>query len=410
MRKIVAFLLAMLLLVTSVGSVGAVTEELVVDETLSREAHQLYLDCLLSAGRESFHGFCGMMVSYQIWKLGINKDLQTYDGNQQFDAYKDLEMTTGGYRVEAYSSRLYTLEKALNAITENGTKNVRNLLLGFQWTNTVAGGTYGHACFVNAIENGVVYFTESFDYAMGRMEGETVTCTIEELVAFFVDWTVFDGIIYFGEKQYSDSCVTNDLRMGLQLRFESNLRSQPCLVGENDCQKLRSLAPGEVLYATGVCENEYGDLFYRVKEDGREAFVSANAVFQLQPAPESGENGWFVRDDNWYCYENGKPCTGWTTRIGVDYYLGKDGKVTTGKVQVEGTLRYFSSTGALSLGWIALPEGVCYQTKEAGLLKGLQEIDGSLYYFNENGYLQKDSPATPEEILSAITEAANPEQ
>lgn len=400
MKKVLIFLCVLLMLVTSVGTAVADETEVKPNSTLVREANQLYKQCLSASGRESFQGFCGLMTSYQLWKLGINDSLLIYDGNKQFDAYKGMKVTTGGFNVQAYGADKYTLETAINAITENGKKDVKNLLLGFQWTSTEAGAIYGHACLVNAIEDGVVYFTESFDYAMGHMEGQTIVCTIDQLVTFFADWTRFEGVIVFGEKQYANSCTSSPINTYLQLRFESNLRSQPCLMGENSCQRVRTLAAGEVLHATAVYENEYGDLFYRIEEGDSVGYVSANAVFQFRP--ETTKEGWFVEDGTWYCYENGAPRTGWITRIGVDYYLKEDGSVTTGWAEVEGEKRYFSATGALCRGWITTWEGTCCQGTDGVPVKGLQSIEDSLYYFGEDGFLLEDGTVTWEGVTYTI--------
>lgn len=379
MRKICIFLCAVLLLVTSVCPVQAA--KLSTDPGLIWEAEELYKKCLKASGRESFHGYCGMMTSYQLWLLGINKSFSSCDGNKQFDKYKNLKVTSGGFNVKAYSAQQYTLREALDKITNYGKKNVRNLLVGFEWTNTRAGAYCGHAVVVNAIENGTVYFTESFDYAMGRMEGEAVTCTIPEFVAFFADWTVFDGVILFGERQYANRCATTETDTYLQLRFDSNLRSQPCLIGENDCLRIRNLQAGEVLHTTGILENEYGDLFYRVEEGETVGYVSANAVFEQNVAPE----GWFIQDGLWYYYENGTPCEGWVVRVGVSYYLGADGSVTTGWAEVDGQRRYFSSTGALCRGWGTDNGDVFYLDQEGIPLTGLQNIEGTLYFFGLEG-------------------------
>ena len=391
MRKIWIFLFAMLLLVTSVCPVVAEEEKITPDITLVHEARDLYDQCLLAAGRESFHGFCGLATSYQLWKLGINESLEIHDGNKQFDAYSVMQMTSGGYTVQAYGAPEYTLQTALDAITASGKKDVKNLLVGFQWTNTEAGATYGHACVVNAIEDGVVYFTESFDYAMGYMEGQTITCTIDKFVEFFADWTTFEGVIYFGEKQYSDSCAATEADTYLQLRFDSNLRSQPCLIGENDCTRIRNLSAGELLYTTGIYENEYGDRFYQVTEGETVGYVSANAVFEAPAVPE----GWTQENGKWYCYENGQPRTGWVVRLGVNYYLQADGSATTGWAEVEGKRRYFSPTGALCRGWITDLNGTFYQGADGALLTGLQIIEGNAYHFSGEGVLlEQDSLST----------------
>ena len=292
MKKVWILLCAVFLLILSAGTVHATEaeEEIIFkDQNLVYEAEQLYKACRRTSGRSTFQGYCGLMTSYQLWQLGINENLIVCDGNKQFDYYKDLKVTTGGHTVRAYSAEDYTLSEALNLVSANGKKSVRNILVGFQWTNTNAGHRYGHACVINAIDNGLVYFTESFDYAMGHMEGKAIVCTIDRFEEFFADWTTYEGIIYFGTEEYAHSCVSYGTDVYLQVRFDSNLRSQPCLVGENDCRRVRSLKGGELLHATGVYESEDGDLFYQVLDDEGVAYVSANAVFtyQLDEAPAS---------------------------------------------------------------------------------------------------------------------------
>lgn len=528
MKKALLWLCVALLLATPVLFASAEEKELSRDPALIAEAEQLYRNCLKAAGRSTFHGRCGLATSYQLWQLGINLELEVHDGNKQFDSYYHRGITDGGYHVEVYDGAIYTLVDALNLISQNGTRPVRNILVGFQWTSTEAGATYGHACVINAIQDGTVYFTESFDYAMGRMEGKAVTCTIEEFGEFFADWTTYEGLIYFGTKQYVDSCQSYPTDLYVQLRFDSSLRSQPCLLGQNDCMRLRSLPAGELLHATGVYINDDGDLFYQIDDGGVTGYVSANAVYRFQrnapkvslqngnvpvsmnlgkapvlagqvrvtggqltqlrlevtnqggevsrqvlvectgengdlaqlneplelhtlgagsymltliadvvsPTVENGvlhmdrasqvllqqplcvdcdvpelpvqessapedttdQNGWFLKDGIWYCYENGKPCTGWATRIGVSYYLQDDGAATTGWRQECGEKRYFSATGALCNGWFTTADGTYYWGADEQLATGLTSIDGIDYYFRENGTLALGSMVTVEGV------------
>jgi hypothetical protein len=41
------------------------------------------------------------------------------------------------------------------------------MVVGFQKTNTAAGSIYGHALVVHAILDGIVYFVECYDSAVG---------------------------------------------------------------------------------------------------------------------------------------------------------------------------------------------------------------------------------------------------
>lgn len=282
MKKVLILLCVVLLLAAPLFVVHAEEPVLQRDETLVKEASQLYRSCLYSSGRSSFRGMCGLSTSYQLWKLGINKYMEVYDGNDQFDAYCNRKSTSGGHSIEAYSAKEYTLGEALNRISRNGTRPVRNILVGFQRTNTAAGRYYGHSCLINAIQDGTVYFTESFDYVLGRAEGQVVTCTIDQFVDFFDNWTTFEGVIYFGTKQYANSCQSYGTDLYVQLRFDSNLRSQPCVLGKNESVVLRNLTAGELLHVTAVYQNDEDDLFYQIDDGGVVGYVSANAVHVIR--------------------------------------------------------------------------------------------------------------------------------
>lgn len=286
MKKILAIALCTVLFLAALPA-GVLAEDAQPTQAqqITQEAEAIYKKCLSTAGKKSFAGFCGLMTSHQLYNMGINRELIVCDGNKQYDQYKDMEVTTGGYYVQAYSATEYSLEQALNTISRNGNRDVYNLLVGFQWTNTEAGERYGHSVLINAILDGTVYFVESFNYCFESLackEGKMLTCSIKEFADYFNTWTKFEGIIYFGQKQYSSGCQHYGTDVFLRTRFASTLRSQPCLVGENNCQRLRTLAAGEVLHATGVCKNTQGELFYRIDEGGDTGYVSANAVSLLQ--------------------------------------------------------------------------------------------------------------------------------
>ncbi len=279
MKRTLAILLSLVLLIGALpGIASAETEGLTKEQAVIKEARRVYYYSLSSAQKTSFAGFCGLMTSHQLWHMGINDWLEVYDGNRQFDAYAAKEQTTGGYYITDYPATDYTLEQALNAITRNGTQDAYNILVGFQWTNTPAGGRYGHACVINAILDGKVYFVESFYTSLGGPEGNVVVCTIPEFAKLFGDWTVFEGAIHFGNKEYADSCQFYGTDVFVRTRFDSNLRSQPSLLSENECTRLRSLSAGEMLRATAVVKNPRGELYYRIDEDGQVGYVIANAV------------------------------------------------------------------------------------------------------------------------------------
>lgn len=277
MKKRISILLCIAVLL-AVLPCAAQAEPETKEQAVIAQARSSYSQSLYSAGKESFAGFCGLMVSHQLYNLGINESCIVNDGNKQFDYYKNLEVTTGGYYITPYSAEDYSLVGALHHISRGGTRDVYNILVGFQWTNTEAGGIYGHTVLINAILDGTVYFVESFYTSLGGQEGNVITCSITEFADFFADWTVFEGIIHFGNGGYADSCEALGTDVFLQARFESVLRSQPCLVGQNDCLGLRTIAPGERLRATALLENEHGDLYYRVEDNVGVGYVAAGAA------------------------------------------------------------------------------------------------------------------------------------
>lgn len=261
------------------GTAQAADAPLTKEQAIMHEAKRVYNASRYTASRRSFAGWCGLMTSHQLYNMGINESLIVNDGNRQFDYYKGLKKTTGGYYINAYSATEYSLEDALNVITNYGTKDAYNLLVGFQWTNTDAGRSYGHACVVNAIIDGTVYFTESFYTSIGGAEGNVCQCSIERFAELFSGWTVFEGVIDFGTGQYADSCRTYPTNLYVRTRFDSMLRSQPCVLGQNGCTRMRSLVAGEVLKVSAICQApEDGGLFYRIEDGEGQGYLAAGAV------------------------------------------------------------------------------------------------------------------------------------
>lgn len=515
MKRIVATLLCIVLLLLSVPG-NAFAQGLSRQEAVKQEVSRIYTKCLQTAGKDSFAGLCGLMTSHQLWHLGVNRTLGgTYNGNQQFDTYKDATVTSGGYHVTAYPAELYTLDQALAAITRNGTRDADKILVGFQSTNTEAGSLYGHALVIHTIMDGIVYYVENYHTSMAGPEGNVIACTIDQFVRFYEDWTVLDGVVHFGDRRYSDSCQSFGTDLFVRTRFESTLRSQPCLMGKNECERLRTLAAGELLHATAVYMNDGGEMYYYIDEGMYSGYVAANAVSisclnqealstadieipaSLKPGQdmelvgsaaardsaisamaavitdEKGEtvlearmdttgstcdlsalneqldlsvlaegsytvslyataacvsvkgkglvtlydeqllyaaslcvgedisrsrsvapvgseeehDGWFVKEGVWHYYKHGKPCRGWVTYLGVEYYLKDDGSVTTGWEEIDGFKRFFSATGAVCTGWLTAADGVHYWLPDGTEAVGKQVIKGKTYFFTEEGVM-----------------------
>lgn len=286
MKRIIAMILCAVMLIAAVPRASAEASD--VDKEMRSLANRIYARCQQTAQQESFHGYCGKFVSHQLYNLKINRWATSNDGNKLFDYYSALEKTTGGYYITSYGIEDYDLLDALNHITRNGTRDVYNVLVGFQWTNTEAGAKYGHAVLIYGIVDGMVYFAESYPiYLNGaHAEGALVKCSIEQFAESYGKWTVYEGIIVFGTGEYADGCEATGTNLVVQARFDTVLRSQPQLLGQDDCVKLRDIPQGERLRVTEILKNSQNDSFYRVAHGETVGYVSAAAVSPVQASPQ----------------------------------------------------------------------------------------------------------------------------
>ena len=293
MKKLIAVLLCFAALLGAVCVTASATEteeEIVMtkEDALEKTARKSYYRSLYQSGKSSLHGFCGLMTSGQLYALDINTVRVINDGNNQFDYYAGMEVTTGGYYVKPYYQDEYSMEEALNHISRNGTKDVYNIMVCFQWTRTEAGRKYGHAVFINGIIDGMVYFVESYDMSLDRLylEGSVITCSISEFVDYYARWAVYEGIIWFGNGEYADICQKYGADLTVQTRFDTTLRSAPCVVGQNDCVAVCDISAGVQLRITGIFENPYGDRFYRVDDGEFTGYIAEAAAFVARVNPD----------------------------------------------------------------------------------------------------------------------------
>ena len=248
---------------------------------ITQQVEDTYKAALKATGRYSFHGYCGAAVDWQVYTLGIINKVIGANGNNQYDMYKGSTYSTGGYRIRAYSASAYTLKESLNLLTEGGTKNAYNILVGFQRTNTTAGQKYGHAVFIHAIIDGIVYFTESFSLKVGGKtypEGKCIAISIDQFCKSYNSWTTLDGVISFGLKSYNDLCEEYAAYLYAAVSQQTLMYSAPCMPEVDDrSQEVRALQPGERLSVTGLFVNTEGEYWYQV-EDYQTGYVRATDV------------------------------------------------------------------------------------------------------------------------------------
>ena len=231
-----------------------------------------------ASGRKSFNGYCGTLVSWQLYYLGIEQTSRLRDGKDHFDVYRGQTTTSGGYHVETYAAPQYNLRTALDAITNGGKENAYNLLVGFHKTNTAAGKIYGHALIIHAILDGRVYFVECFDASVsGRHwpEGQAISCTIEEFCQYYSRWTVFEGVAHFGVKTYAELCREYPCNMEAMALKDTVLYEEPGDPGVNDPQVSGNVISGQWLQITGLYETPNGKYWYWVDCGDRTGYVVA---------------------------------------------------------------------------------------------------------------------------------------
>lgn len=245
--------------------------------SIERQIIRIYKQARSLTGRYSFDGYCGTLVNAQLHLLGITTTVVGNNGNQEFDCYSAQRVTSGGFRTQSFSARSYTLLEALNALTEDGTVDVTNVLVGFQTTKSSLGKRYGHALMVHAILGGTVYFVESYGVNLnGRYypEGSPISCSIQEFARYYTATTVsFDGVVHFSQQGYADRCRSYPARL-CAVSTGGELMSQPCeTMIDSDSTLVRKLYDGERLQVTGLYLNTMGEYWYRIGE--KDGFVRA---------------------------------------------------------------------------------------------------------------------------------------
>lgn len=257
----------------AVGAVGASAME------IEQQIIRTYKQARSYYGKTSFDGYCAALVGAQLYLLGITTAVNGGNGNDKFDIYDAQTVTSGGYHVRSYPAASYTLAQALDAITDGGTRDVYNLLVGFQETRSSLGRRYGHALVVHAILDGTAYFVESYAVTLGGRyypEGTPISCSIEEFVRYYDATTVrFDGVIHFSQQRYSDLCRSYPAH-AVVTATGGVLRSEPCEAAvDSSSEQVRSLISGEELTVTGLYQNTQGEFWYQVGDAG---YVRATAT------------------------------------------------------------------------------------------------------------------------------------
>ena len=168
------------------------------DSELIKQIQTTYKAAKKRARVKSFKGKCGKYVNQQLVVLGVNTKYVGANGNREYDVYSKRESTTGGYRITAFSAKKYTLKTALKAIAA-ADPHARNILIGFERGTSKASKKYGHTLFIHGIENGNVYFSDSYAQTVNGKrfkEGAPIVCSIDTFCGLYQTYKL-DGVIWF---------------------------------------------------------------------------------------------------------------------------------------------------------------------------------------------------------------------
>lgn len=270
----------MLCLLTVLSLLPINTNAALGDEQMRirQQIRDVYWKTLSATGMESLHGYCGTMAGWELYYMGITEDAITQNGNQMYDVISTTDRICPGYAVQCYPVSQYTIEEALNTITNCGKRDAYNIMVGFQWTNTAAGSIYGHVAVIHAVLDGIVYFSEGFSTPFQADPSQSMECTISEFANYYDSWASFEGMIHFGDGNNIVGCDTFGCDLFVTTSETVTLQTIP---SATNTEYGRSVLVGERMYADALCQNEAGELYYRVWEDGLSYYVPA-----LQAEPE----------------------------------------------------------------------------------------------------------------------------
>ncbi len=167
-------------------------------DTLYKQIQNTYKAARKRSRRRSFKGYCGAYVANQLVVLGINKSYLSANGKNTYDIYRNMDVTTGGYGVTAYSAKKYTLKEALSTITDRN-PSARNILVGFQRGTSSSGKKYGHVLFIHGVKNGKIFYSDSCARTIDDVkykEGEPIVCSMSAFLELYAKYKL-DGVVHF---------------------------------------------------------------------------------------------------------------------------------------------------------------------------------------------------------------------
>ena len=132
MKKRILALMVCLVLVISLWPISTAAASEEEQERIRQQIREIYWKTLSATGMSSMHGYCGAMAGWELYYMGVTERAVTRNGNEMYDVLCTGEAICPGYQVQCYPASDYSLEEALNAITNQGTRDAYNIMVGFQ--------------------------------------------------------------------------------------------------------------------------------------------------------------------------------------------------------------------------------------------------------------------------------------
>lgn len=293
-RRIIAGVLLLAMLCAALPSRIHAAESR--EQRIKNKITTVYTKSLKRLGTSSFEGYCGRAVNNQLYHLGIDTKVLGCDGKNEFDMYQKKGTTSGGYPCRPYPASKYSLQSALNEICANGTRDVYNILVGFESTRTQAGKNYGHTVLIYAILDGIVYFAECCDAIIdGKRwpERSPIYCSVETFSNYYNSWATLDGLIWFGNKSYSEQCESYDAWVDAMALTDVQMFAEiPNPKDYEQPEQLDKVYAGQILSATRLLKTPEGAYWYEAEQNGNYGYVEATAFKTLHNATTDISADW----------------------------------------------------------------------------------------------------------------------
>ncbi len=381
LKRILVLFLTFLMLASSFVSLLAYAD-IDLDSQIKNKINLTYSVIRAKRG-SSYDGYCGTFIRDQLNALNVGfVNLGGYNGNQWYP-----NLVADAKTVYGYTQKKYPGNSCLYDIVDDRGNEVYNIVISFhhQYGYTDAKPGAGHAVFIYAIVNGIVYFSESYSNSTAR-EGSPITMSIDSFYKKYnSSYGNALGAVYFES----------------EIKSDKNDNEGPSAPGSSDktdlygiYYEIKNLASGKYLniYGSKNSEGTYVNIYSRDYTTGEkfriEPFGDAFRIYplcaptravnmvsskgQLNVPKDGNEN------DLWYLESIGGNQYIIRYKLNPDYVLTASGSSNSSRV----VLSEYSSTNKNQIWEFSLNS----ISEAAKMYTVTWDIDGKLYkdYYSYN--------------------------